>query len=186
VKVGLTLGLTLALALAGASSCSPGRVLKTSAAYEVPLQGVEDRKQLLSLMEKHASRFDYHVDYATKRELAARSVVVRTTFSAAVWAGANDEENIASALNEPNRSEKVWLTFSVGQDAARVTRFRTSLVEEVRATWPDTKELPVLNGETIPLPDHLIVDGDKYILDPSAADRYNASSAPSALPAPSS
>lgn len=167
------LTLTLALALVGAASCSPGKVMKTSAAYEVPLQGVEDRKQLLALMEKHASRFDYHVDHATDEELAARSAVLPTTFSAAVWAGANDEENIASALNEPNRSEKVWLTFAVGQDAARLTRFRTSLMQEVRATWPDTKELPVLRGETIPLPDDLVVEGDKYVLKPSAAVRYS-------------
>jgi hypothetical protein len=89
-------------------------------------------------------------------------------------------------MNQPSESDRVWLTFRIAQKPGQANRFRTSFMQEVRALWPETKELPVLNGETIPLPDDLILDGDKYILDPSATDRYNVTNAARSAPAPSS
>ncbi len=131
-------------------------------------------------MQKHAARFSYHVDYATDEELTAQSSVSPISFNATVWAGQFDEEFVASAMSPPNTTERVWLSFNVGDDPALITQFRTSLMKEVRATWPDTKELPVLRGETIPLPDDLVVQGDKYVLKPSAAVRYRSNNAPGA------
>ena len=174
------------LALAGSASCKGGEVIKTSAAYEVPMETSEERKELLAIMEEHAARFGFHVDHATDEELALQSEVTPTTLSAAVWAGTNDDESIASAMNRPYDSGRIWLTFNVGQNLEQTARFRTSLMEEVRTLWPETKELPVLNGETIPLPADLIVDGDRYILDPSAADRYNVPEGPATVQTPSS
>lgn len=175
--------LALALALVSATSCSEGQVVKKSAAYEVPVQSDEDREQLLAVMQEHASRFDYHVDHATDEELAAQSAVSPISFNASVWAGASDEEFIASAMSPPGTKERVWLSFNVGKDPARMAQFRASLMQEVRAAWPDTKELPILRGETIPLPQDLAVEGDKYVLKPSAAARYRSPDATGSVPA---
>jgi len=38
------------LALAGSASCKGGEVIKTSAAYEVPMKTSEERKELLAIM----------------------------------------------------------------------------------------------------------------------------------------
>lgn len=175
--------LALAIALVGAASCSEGEVVKKSAAYEVPVQGVEDRKKLLAAMQEHASGFYYRVDHSTDEELAAQSLVSPASFNAAVRAGTFDEEYIASAMNPPGATDRVWLSFNIGKDPARVTQFRTSLMKRVRATWPDTKELPILSGETIPLPEDLMVDGDRYVLKPSAATRYRSPDATGGTPA---
>jgi len=164
--------LALLIALTGVSACTEGKVVKTAAAYEVPTSGEADHARLLAVMQKHAAKSGYHIDHASKQDLALRSEAAPRTFSAAVWAGANDDENIASAMNEPYNSDRVWLTFAVGHNPDQADRFRVSLMQEVCAIWPETKELPILNGETIPLPDDLILDGDRYILDPSASHRY--------------
>jgi len=178
--------LALLIALTGLASCTEGRVIKTAAAYEVPTSDEGDHARLLAVMQKHAAKSGYHVDHASKRDLALRSEVAPRSISAAVWAGANDDENIATAMNEPSGSDRIWLTFAAGQNPDQADRFRISLMQEVRTIWPETKELPILNGETIPLPGDLILDGDRYILDPSAADRYDVPSAASADSAPPS
>jgi len=178
--------LALLIALTGLASCTEGRVIKTAAAYEVPTSGEGGHARLLAVMQKQAAKSGYHVDHASKQDLAVRSDIAPRTFSAGVWAGANDDENIATAMNEPSGSDRIWLTFAAGQNPDQADRFRISLMQEVRAIWPETKELPILNGETIPLPGDLILDGDRYILDPSAADRYDVPSAASADSAPPS
>lgn len=174
--------LALLLALAGGASCKGGEVAKISAAYEVPTMSAEERAQLLAAMQEHAARSGYHVDHSSDQELALSPEWARKTFSASVWAGANDDEYIASAMSPPSDSGRVWLTFRLRQKPGQADRFRTSLMLRVRTLSPETKELPVLNGETIPLPDDLIVDGDRYVLNPAAADRYNAPDAPSSDP----
>lgn len=178
--------LVLLFALAGGASCKGGEVAKISAAYEVPTASAKERAQLLVAMQEHAARSGYHVDHASDQELALSPEWARRTFSASVWAGANDDEYIASAMNEPPTSGRVWLSFRRGQKSGQADRFKTSLMQEVRTLWPETKELPILDGETIPLPDDLVIDGDRYILNPAAADRYNVPDAPSADPTPAS
>jgi hypothetical protein len=170
--------LALSLAFAGIASCKGGEVIKTAAAYEVATNTQAERKQLLAIMQDHAARYGYHVDHATDEELALLSEAAPIKFSAAVWAGANDEVYIASAMSPPSDSQRVWLSFKAAEGSQQAPRFRASLMQEVRTIWPGTKELPVLGGTTIPLPDDLIVDGDKYILDPSSADRYNEPASP--------
>lgn len=167
------------MALAASSSCKGGEVMKTSAAYEVPAESAEERNQLLAIMQKHAARAGFHVDGATDEEIALHNEVTPTSFRAAVWAGANDEKFIASAMNRPYDAGRIWLTFKGEKNMMQTNRFREALMQEVRASWPQTKELPVLNGETIPLPADLIVEGDRYVLDPAAADRYNLADGPS-------
>lgn len=181
----LRLLLVLLVALAGVASCKGGEVVKKVAAYEVPTSSEAERAQLLAVMQRYAGRSGFHVDHATDEELAVQSEVRPIKFNAAVWAGANDDEYVASAMSQPSGSERVWLSFAVGRNPDQTDRFRLSLMEEARNLWPETKELPLLNGETIPLPADLIVDGDKYVLNPAAADRYNVPEGRATEPRPS-
>lgn len=178
--------LALFVTVASATPCSGGEVVQLAAAYEVQLENEEDRNQLLQAMQEEAESRGFHVDHASEKDLRNRPQWARKTFSASVWRGALDSENLASASDGAERLGRVWIMFPVGKRPNESEQFRVSLMKRVHALWPDTKELPIMDGTTIPLPSDLKVDGNRYVFDPSRSEMAEEISAPSASPAPSS
>jgi hypothetical protein len=162
----------LALICTGCGVAEQPEWAKTVAAYEVPLPTDADKVRFTELLRKEAEAEGFHVDAATQRELEVLSGVSPVTFSASVWRGENDEESIASAMDFEDRLGRVWLAFPLGQDPDRSKRFRERLLPEVMAVWPDTASLPIMPSGAIPLTRDLVRTPSGYVVNPSAAARY--------------
>lgn len=101
-----------------------------------------------------------------------QSEVSPMTFSAAVWRGKDDDESIASAMDFQDHLGRVWISFSLGQDADRSKRFREALVPAIEKTWPGTASLPIMPNGAIPLARDLVRTAAGYRVEPEAAVRY--------------
>ena len=156
----------------GCGSAEQPKWGETVAAYEVPLHTSEDKRRFIQLLAKQAETEGFHVDAATSEDLQVLSEVSPMTFSAAVWRGKDDEERIASAMDFRDRLGRVWLTFSLGQDANQSARFREKLVSKIRSAWPETASLPIMPNGGIPLARDLVRTPQGYIVNPSAAANY--------------
>lgn len=146
---------------------------ETVAAYEVPLPTASDKSRFLNLLTKEAESHGYHVDSATPHELKGRSEISPMTFSASVWRGENDEESMVSAMDFQDRIGRVWIAFPRGQVPHRSTRFRESLVPKIKSGWRDTASLPIMPNGAIPLTADLIRTPSGYVVNPTAAAKYN-------------
>jgi hypothetical protein len=146
--------------------------LKTVAAYEVALHTPADKHRFLGLLTEQAEASGFHVDAATDEELKVVSEVSPQTFSAAVWRGKDDDEPIASAMDFQDRLGRVWITFSLGEDAERSARFREALVPRIKRLWPDTASLPIMPSGAIPLTQDLVRTPSGYSVKPSAEAKY--------------
>jgi hypothetical protein len=123
-------------------------------------------------VRQEAEAEGFHVDAASPQELETLSKVSRITFNASVWRGENDEESIASAMDSSVRIGRVWLAFSLGQDPERSKRFRERLIPKITAAWPDTAALPIMPSGAIPLTEDLVRTPSGYVVNPSAAAKY--------------
>lgn len=166
----LVTGLSLICAACGA--VEQPEWAKTVAAYEVPIPTAADKARFLRILRKEAEAEGFHVDAATPYELQVQSEVSPITFNAAVWRGEDDEEPIASAMDFRDRIGRVWISFSLGQDPDRSTRFRDKLVPKLAMAWPNTASLPIMPSGAIPLTDDLIRTPSGYVVRASAASKY--------------
>ncbi|MFM6931640.1 MAG: hypothetical protein ACKOUT_05285 [Novosphingobium sp.] len=164
--------ISLCLLCAGCGVAKQPEWSKTVAAYEVPLPTSEDKSRFLELLTKEAKAQGYHVDAATPQELKNLSEVSPMTLSAAVWRGKDDEEAIASAMDFEDRIGRVWVTFSLGQDPVRSSRFKDKLVPEIKGIWPETRSLPIMPNGAIPLTNDLVRSPSGYSVKPAAASKY--------------
>jgi hypothetical protein len=101
--------------------------IKTVVAFEVPLQSKADREQFLSVLRAAAEVEGMHVDAERDADLESDAKVspnFKMTMKAAVWRGSNDEEAVASAMDQFDHLGQVWLMFSKGKDPAAMARFR--------------------------------------------------------------
>jgi hypothetical protein len=150
--------------------------IKTVAAFEVPLQSAADREQFLAVLRAAAEVEGMHVDAESETDLESEARVspdFRMTMKAAVWCGSNDEEAVASAMDQFDHLGQVWLTFSRGKDPAMVARFRERAMHEIMVHWPSTLSLPVMPTGAIPLHRDLVRTTNGYIVNPSEAHRYD-------------
>ena len=132
---------------------------KTVAAFEVPLPSEADRDQFLSVLRAAAQVDGMHVDAASRQELEGEAKVSRNfemTMNATVWRGSNDDEAVASAMDQFDHLGQVWLTFSRGKDPAISARFRERAMHEIMLHWPSTLSLPIMPTGAIPLHRDLI------------------------------
>jgi hypothetical protein len=116
-----------------------------------------------------------HVDAASTQELEREAKVSRNsekTMNAAVWLGSNDDEAVASAMDEFDHLGQVWLTFSRGEDPTMASRFRERAMREITLHWPDTLSLPIMPTGAIPLHRDLVRTPTGYIVNPSEAHKY--------------
>ena len=87
--------------------------------------------------------------------------------------GGDDEESMASAMDFEDRIGRVWISFPLGQDPNHSSRFREALVAKIKKEWPDTASLPIMPSGAIPLTRDLVRTSSGYIVNPSAAAKYN-------------
>jgi hypothetical protein len=92
--------------------------------------------------------------------------------NASVWRGANDDEAVASAMDQPDNLGNVWLSFFKGKDSQLTTRFRDDAVRQIMLHWPYTRSLPIMPTGAIALHGDLIRTPNGYIVDPSAVHKY--------------
>ncbi len=153
---------------------------KTVAAFEIPLPSESDRSEFLSVLRQAAEVEGLHVDSDNERELQEIAEVIpqaEMTIHAAVWRGANDDELIASVMDQYGHLGRVWIMFSKGEDPPLAGRFREQVMRETIARWPDTLSLPIMPSGAIPLHADLVRTPSGYIVDPSAASKYELEAA---------
>ena len=157
------------------AACGPVEQPKwavTVAAFEVPLPTPADKKRFIDVLTGQAKASGFHVDAATEQQLKVTSEISPQTMNATVWRGENDDEPIASAMDFQDHLGRVWITFSLGQDADRSRRFREALVPAIKKNWPDTAALPIMPTGAIPLARDLIRTPSGYVVKPSAEPTY--------------
>jgi hypothetical protein len=116
-----------------------------------------------------------HVDAESERDLenASRaSPLLEMTLNATVWRGANDDEAIASAMDQYDHLGQVWLIFSQGKDPPLSRRFRERAMRTIKLRWPDTLSLPIMPTGSIPLHADLVRTPAGYVVKPSKAYKY--------------
>jgi hypothetical protein len=161
--------------IAGCGVATQPESVKTVAAFEVPLRSVADRNQFLSVLRAAAAREGMHVDTESNQDLAQETKVgpaFAKTMNAAVWRGSNDDEAVASAMDQHDHSGQVWIMFFRGKDPALASRFRESVTCEIMLRWPETLSLPIMPTGAIPLYSDLIRTPSGYIVNPSETHRY--------------
>jgi hypothetical protein len=132
--------------------------MKTVAAFEVPLQSKADREEFLSVLRAAAEVDGMHVDAESDTDLVSEATAspnFKMTMKAAVWRGSNDDEAIASAMDQFDHLGQVWLMFSRGEDPAKATRFRERAMHDI-----------ILHKDLIRTP-------TGYIVNPSEAHKYD-------------
>ena len=150
--------------------------MKTVAAFEVPLPSEADRDQFLSVLRAAADAEGMHVDATSKGDLEQGAKVspnFQMTMNAAIWRGSNDDEAVASAMDQFDHLGQVWLMFSRGEDPVMAARFRERTMHEIMLHWPSTLSLPIMPTGAIPLRRDLIRTPTGYIVKPSEANKYD-------------
>lgn len=146
--------------------------MRTVAAFEVPLPTEGTRNEFLRLLGDEAKVKGFHLDYADSDQLKSLSEITPMTLHAAVWKGANDDENVASAMDFKDHLGKVWITFAKGKNPQQFKIFRDTLMTKVHQRWPQTMSLPIAPTGAIPNPDDLLPTADGYQVKPSAVSKY--------------
>jgi hypothetical protein len=99
------------------------------------------------------------------------------TLKAAVWRGSNDDEAVASAMDQHDHLGQVWITFFRGKDPALNSGFQESAMHEIMLRWPGTLSLPIMPTGAIPLHGDLIRTPKGYVVNPAEAHKYGVASA---------
>jgi len=167
--------LVICVLIAGCGVAAQPESAKTVAAFEVPLGSEADRSQFLSILRVAAEAVGMHVDVESAQDLAQEtkaSPAFAKTMNAAVWRGANDDEAVASAMDQPDHLGQVWIMFSRGKDPQLTTRFRESAMRQIILRWPATLSLPIMPTGAIPLHGDLVRTPNGYVVNPSEAYKY--------------
>ena len=166
----------ICVVIAGCGGTPQPESARTVAAFEVPLPSEADREQFLLVLRAAAEAEGMHVDAESKQELensARASPLLEMTMNVAVWRGTNDDEAIASAMDQHDHLGQVWLTFSRGMDSTLSSRFRERAMRAIKLRWPDTLPLPIMPTGAIPLHADLVRTPTSYVVEPSEAHRYD-------------
>lgn len=169
------LAATLLIVTSGCGVAPQPESAKTVAAFEVPLPSQPDRDRFLEVLRRAAAIEGMHVDAASAEELKQRAKVspaFEMTMNAAVWKGANDDESIASAMDQPDHLGQVWVFFYRGEDVALNTRFQEAAMRDIKRNWPGTLSLPIMPTGAIPHHRDLIRTPDGYIVNSTEAQKY--------------
>lgn len=148
---------------------------RTVAAYEVPLPTASERGEFLSLLRQEAEAEGFHVDASDTDELRQLSEVSPMTIHAAVWRGKDDDEAVASIMDQHDHLGEAWIMFSKGEQPERVARFRDRVMRKVIQRWPETASLPIMPTGAIPNRYQMERTDDGYKLNPDAASNYQVS-----------
>ncbi|HWL94921.1 MAG TPA: hypothetical protein VNT79_15485 [Phycisphaerae bacterium] len=170
--------LALLLACSACSSCGvepQPESARTVAAFEVPLPAAAEREEFLALLRQEAESDGFHVDAANSDELQQLSRLTPMTIHATVWRGEDDEERVATIIDQEDHLGRAWIMFAKGEQPERVARFRERAMRRIRQRWPATLSLPIMPTGAIPNPYQLQRTGEGYKLRPEAAPDYQVS-----------
>jgi hypothetical protein len=170
----------ICLGIVGCGTRAQPESARTVAAFEVPLPSEADRNQFLSVLRSAAAVEGMHVDTLSSEELEREAKVSPTfkmTMNAAVWRGANDDEAIASAMDQSDHLGQVWIAFFRGKDPTLNNRFRKSAMREIIRRWPGTLSLPIMPTGVIPLHGDLVRTANGYVVNPTEAHKYDVQGA---------
>lgn len=149
---------------------------ETVAAFEVSLPQAKDRELFLAVLRDAARAEGAHVDSATDGELrdtGAAMPQAKMSIHAAVWRGSEDKDSWATIMDQADHLGQVWIMFSRGEDESQSRRFQVRAMRQIKARWPDTLSLPIIDRHTIPLRRDLVRTPGGYLLNPDAASRYS-------------
>jgi hypothetical protein len=167
--------LAICVPLIGCGPTAQPESAKTVAAFEVPLQSEADRNQFLAVLRAAAAPEGMHVDAESSEDLKAEAKVspnFEKTMKAAVWRGSNDDEAVASVMDQFDHLGRVWIMFSRGNDPTLTSRFREHAMREIMLRWPSTLSLPIMPTGAIPLPRDLVRTPNGYVVNPFEAHKY--------------
>ena len=157
----------------------PSRNVTTQGGIAIKNVGHAHREQFLSVLRAAAEVEGMHVDAESGKDLENEAKVspnFKMTMKAAVWRGSNDNEAVASAMDQFDHLGQVWLMFSRGKDPAMVARFRERAMHGIMVHWPSTLSLPIMPTGAIPLRRDLIRTATGYTVKPSEAQKYELNS----------
>jgi hypothetical protein len=170
-----TVTVMICVAIAGCGVAKQPESVKTVAAFEVPLSSDADRNQFLAVLRAAAAPEGMHVDAESDEDLKAEAKVSPNflmTMKSAVWRGSNDDEAVASAMDQFDHLGRVWIMFSRGKDPALTSRFRERAMREIMLRWPETLSLPIMPTGAIPLTRDLVRTPNGYVVNPTEAHKY--------------
>jgi hypothetical protein len=105
---------TICAVILGGGMAPQPESIKTVAAFEIPLQSKADREQFLRVLRAAAEVEGMHVDAERDTDLESDAKVspnFKMTIKAAVWRGSNDEEAVASTMDQSTTWDKCGLYF---------------------------------------------------------------------------
>lgn len=91
---------------------------------------------------------------------------------AAVWRGSDDDEPLATIMDQADHIGQVWIMFSKGEDPAVNRRFQDRAMHAILDRWPNTLTLPIMPSGAIPLHRDLVRTPTGYEVNPAAASKY--------------
>jgi hypothetical protein len=180
VSVRCATSLAVCALIVGCGMAAQPESAKTVAAFEVPLPSEADRDEFLSALRAAASAEGLHVDAARSQDLQSEAKVMpqaESTLRAAVWRGKDDDEAIASAMDQPDHLGQIWIMFSKGNDPKLNGRFQQRAMDAIMRSWPETLSLPIMPTGAIPLHRDLIRTSTGYVVDPTQAHKYEVKEA---------
>jgi hypothetical protein len=142
------------------------------AAFEVPLPTESDRAEFLALLSQEAKPQGYYVVAANAEEVSQLTKVSPMTIDATVWRGKNDDEDVATVMDDVGHVGLAWLTFAQTREPGETSRFRVRVMRRIMLRWPKTLALPIMPTGSIPLHDDLVLTKDGYRVRAQAASQY--------------
>lgn len=171
----LIAGLSLLLLCFGCGIAPQPESAETVAAFEVPLPTEQERAEFLAIVRNAAEAEGHHLDAASQEELrqtASAIPAAKMTVHAAVWRGPDDEEPLATIMDQADHIGQVWIMFSKGEDPNLSRRFQERAMTAIIDRWPDTLTLPIMPNGGIPLHRDLVRTPAGYEVNPAAASQY--------------
>lgn len=155
---------------------------RTVAAVEVPLRTQADRADLLAMLRRHAEAEGLHVDDGSRRWIefrrnapadeapSVREALTKTIYIS-VWRGGGDKD-LEVSVDDGGHRGRPWLVFFRGDQPGLATKARIRLLAEIRARWPDARDVPVMPNGALPLAHDLVWTGASYAVKPERVAAY--------------
>jgi hypothetical protein len=149
------------------------------AAVEVPLRTQADHSDLLAILRRRAAQNGMHVDGDTEQWIAlrreshsdespwVRSVLTKTIYAEVYRGGDDGDPEIG--VDDGGHQGRAWLTFLRGNRPEAATKTRDQLMDDLKRRWPETRQIPILPGGALPLPEDLTWTGKSYSVDTSSS-----------------
>ena len=93
------------------------------------------------------------------------------TIHVSVWRGA-DGRDLEVLVDDGGRQGRPWLMFLRGDQPELATKARLRLLAEIKARWPEARDIPVMPSGSLPLADNLHWTGTAYVVKPGHVVSY--------------